>query len=116
MSQSLPSEDSAAGRVARRLARLQGPAIQAPDGSTTCAELLALGDGITTGNTTVEKLREQAFCDTATDMLDEWEGALGIRIPIANGTSLDPFLLRQTDSRRAIPTIVATGLTMRVIL
>lgn len=54
--------------------------------------------------------------DSRYSALTRREGAVGIRIPMMNGTSLDPFLVRQTDSRRAIPTIVGTGLTMRVIL
>lgn len=54
--------------------------------------------------------------DSRYSALTRREGALGIRIPLVNGASLDPFLLRQTDSRRTIPTIVATGLTMRVVL
>lgn len=54
--------------------------------------------------------------DSRYSALTRREGALGVRIPLTNGASLDPFLMRQTDSRRAIPTIVATGLTMRVVL
>jgi hypothetical protein len=54
--------------------------------------------------------------DSRYDALARREGGLGIRIPLAGGTSLDPFLMRQTDSHRAVPTIVATGLTMRVML
>lgn len=54
--------------------------------------------------------------DSRYSALTRREGALGLRIPLANGTSVDPFVMRQTDSHRAVPTIVATGVTMRVIL
>jgi hypothetical protein len=54
--------------------------------------------------------------DSRYDALTRREGGFGIRIPLAGGASLDPFLMRQTDNHRAVPTIVATGLTMRVVL
>ena len=57
-----------------------------------------------------------ASYDSRYSALTRREAALGIRIPVMDGTSLDPFLMRQTDSHRAIPTIVATGLIMRVVL
>jgi hypothetical protein len=44
------------------------------------------------------------------------EGTLGIRIPLGRGVSIDPFVMRQTDSRRSTPTVVATGLTTSVVL
>ncbi len=77
--QELPTEDSRAGRIARRLARLLGPAIQAPDGGVAAADLLALGDALDDATAdAVEAVRDEAFPDTATEMLDEWEAALGI--------------------------------------
>jgi hypothetical protein len=54
--------------------------------------------------------------DSRYDALTRREGGVGIRIPLAGGTSLDPFVMRQTDRQRAVPTIVATGLIMRVVL
>jgi len=77
--QDVPSEDSRPGRIARRLARMLGPAVQAPDGGVGAAELLALGDTVDAATTqTVEAIRDESFPDTATEMLDEWEAALGL--------------------------------------
>lgn len=76
--QELPSEDSEAGRVARRLAALQGPAIQAPDGSATGAELLALGDAVAAARERVEQSQAESFVDTAEELLAEWEAVFGL--------------------------------------
>jgi hypothetical protein len=54
--------------------------------------------------------------DSRYDALTRREVGLGIRIPLAGGASLDPFVMRQTDRHRPVPTVVATGLAMRVVL
>lgn len=52
--------------------------------------------------------------DTRFSTFARREAGVGVRVPVASGTTLDPFLLRETDTRRAIPTTVAAGLTLRV--
>lgn len=54
--------------------------------------------------------------DTRFSTFARREGGFGVRVPLADGTSLDPFVMRETDTRRAIPTTVAMGLTLRVAL
>jgi hypothetical protein len=54
--------------------------------------------------------------DSRYDALTRREGGLGVRVPLVGGTSVDSFLMRQTDNRRAVPTVVATGIIMRVVL
>lgn len=74
----LPTEASAAGDQARRYARALGPAYQAPDGSANAAEFLALGQGLADQRATVARCLDQAFVDTATDLLDELEEEYGL--------------------------------------
>jgi uncharacterized protein YmfQ (DUF2313 family) len=77
--QQQPSENSVAGEFARQLLTLFGPALQAPDNSTTAAELLAIGGALASArNTTVTSL-DEAFANTATQMLSELEASYGLQ-------------------------------------
>lgn len=96
----LPSEDSASGRTARRLGRLLGPAVQAPDDSATAAELLALADGLEAARTTLEDVRDEGFVDTADELLTEWEIALGVQMGVAALADRRATLLAIMRTRR----------------
>lgn len=54
--------------------------------------------------------------DTRFGVLNRREGAVGVRVPVGRGASVDSFLMRQTDTRRDIEAIVAAGMILRVAL
>jgi hypothetical protein len=54
--------------------------------------------------------------DTRYQVLNRREAAVGVRVPVARGASVDPFLMRQTDTRRSDGTVVALGMIARVAL
>lgn len=76
--QALPGESGRPGDLARQLLRLLGPAWQAPDGSVTAVDMLALGDALDALLDSLEGALDEAFPDTVTEMLDEWEAALAL--------------------------------------
>lgn len=78
--QALPSTDSAAATIARRILVLKGPAIQAPDGSLNAADALALGAILETARETLAAARAQAFVCDATYMLSELEALYGLSV------------------------------------
>ncbi len=100
VSHHLPSVDSAAGRTARRLGRMLGPAVQAPDDSATAAELLGLADGIEAARDTLDDVRDEAFVDTASELLTEWEIALGVQLGVQETADRRAALLAITRTRR----------------
>ena len=77
-SQALPSEVSVAGDFARQLARLIGPAYQPADGTAIAADLLAIGGALAAARASNLGLLNEAFPDTALQLLPEWEVAFGI--------------------------------------
>lgn len=83
--QQVPSESGVAGDLARQLAALVGPAVEAPDGSVAAAEYLALGGALATARATTLGAIEQAFGQTADDCLGEWEAALAL--PLSPGVA-----------------------------
>jgi hypothetical protein len=54
--------------------------------------------------------------DTRYHVLNRREVALGVRVPVVQRTTLDWFLMRQTDTRRSDGTLLALGLIARVAL
>jgi hypothetical protein len=54
--------------------------------------------------------------DTRYHIINRREVGVGVRLPIAGGTSVEPFLMRQTDTRKPIYAIVAMGARVRVML
>jgi hypothetical protein len=54
--------------------------------------------------------------DTRFDVLNRREYAAGLRIPLGHGMNVDSFLMRQTDTRRAVDALVALGMILRVAL
>lgn len=54
--------------------------------------------------------------DTRFGVLNRREVAAGIRIPVGRGTTVDSFLMRQTDTRRDFDVLVAAGMILRVAL
>jgi hypothetical protein len=49
-------------------------------------------------------------------VLNRREYAAGVRIPLGYGVNVDSFLMRQTDTRRAVDALVAVGMIVRVAL
>ena len=74
----LPTEATAAGTFARQLARLTGPAVDHGDSTVAAAEELALGQALADGRTATTNAVDNALPPTTTDLLAEWERALGI--------------------------------------
>lgn len=58
----------------------------------------------------------EASYDTRFGVLNRRETAAGVRIPVGRGTSVDSFLMRQTDTRRDVDVLVAAGMILRVAL
>jgi hypothetical protein len=54
--------------------------------------------------------------DTRFAVLNRREFAAGIRVPLLNGTSVDSFVMRQTDTRRAVDALIALGMILRIAL
>jgi hypothetical protein len=80
VTQPLPTEDSDAGTIARQLARLIGPAYQPKDGTVIAADLLQLGGGIAGGRDTNLASVDEAFPDSAVQLLDELETEYGLQV------------------------------------
>jgi uncharacterized protein YmfQ (DUF2313 family) len=74
----LPTEASDAGDAARRLATLVGPAVQAPEGSAAAADYYALGQALVDARATNNASLDEAFADTATQLLSELEAQYGL--------------------------------------
>ncbi len=71
--QALPTTDTDAGTVARRLLTLKGPAFQAPDGTLNAADALTMGAAMAVSRTMLLTQWAQAFVSDATYMLGELE-------------------------------------------
>lgn len=78
--QALPTATTAAGTIARRILRLKGPAIQAPDGSLNAADALALGASLEASRQVIAAARAQTFVCDATYMLSELESLYGLPV------------------------------------
>lgn len=78
--QALPTRAATAGALARQLLRLIGPGRQAQDGSLNAADALAYGSALAAARATQLGALGEAFVDTATDLLSEWEALLGIAV------------------------------------
>lgn len=75
-----PTEDSADGAWARRLAEALGTALQASDGTAAAADLLALGGALADIEQARRDLADEAFADSAYDLLAELERAYGLPV------------------------------------
>jgi len=82
--QPLPTRLGDAAVLARQLLRLLGPAYPAPDSSASAADALALGAALALGRATNAASLAEAFPDTASALLSEWETMLGL--PVSAGT------------------------------
>lgn len=74
-----PTTAGAAGDFARALVRLKA-SDQAPDASLAAADALALGDALAAEQSAQQSAVAQAFPDTATVCLPEWETTLGLPV------------------------------------
>lgn len=54
--------------------------------------------------------------DTRFAVLNRRESGVGVRVPAGRGTSVDSFLMRQTDTRRATDVLLAAGMIVRLAL
>lgn len=86
-----PSDNTAAGKFARRLAKALGTAYQAADGTAVAQDLLVLGQALEDARATNQSALDQAFANSATDLLPELEQEYGLTV--------DPTL---TDADRQI--------------
>ncbi len=80
--QVLPTEISTAGSFARQLAKILGPAYTPKDGTAAGADALAWGDALAEIKATQDTSIDQAFADTATDLLSELELQRGIPVSV----------------------------------
>jgi uncharacterized protein YmfQ (DUF2313 family) len=78
--QPLPQGDTTADQFARELALLLGPAYQPAEGTLIAADLHTTGDALGDVYATQQRALDQAFTDSATELLDKWEFALGIEV------------------------------------
>jgi hypothetical protein len=75
-----PTEDSADGAAARKLADVIGSALQAKDGTAAGADLLAYAGALADADASRAALLDEAFVDTAYDLLAEHERAYGLPV------------------------------------
>lgn len=81
--QSLPSENSISGKLARQLSKLLGPAYQPKDQSIVAARLLALSDSLADTRSKEKESIDQAFVSSATSLLTALEALYDL--PNGNG-------------------------------
>lgn len=80
MAHAIPTEAGAAGDQARALARLVGPAVQAPDTSVAGVEYLGTGELLAASRQRTLDAVAEATPQRATDLLEEWERALTLPV------------------------------------
>lgn len=85
--QALPSTTGDGADFGRMLARLLGPAWQAPDASVNAAQFLAEGDAIAALADTLARSLSQCLASEATVSLGEWERALYLPVDTLAETS-----------------------------
>lgn len=97
--QQLPSEASPSGDIARSIARILGTAYQPADGTVAAAHFLGLGDIFNdTRNVNVDSINE-AFANTANQLLSRYESVFGI--------ATDPALTVAAREARVVAKIQA---------
>ena len=86
--QALPSGETLGDAFARELALLIGTAYQPSDGTLIAEDLRTIGDSLADVYTTLQNALNEAFTNTAVQLLAEWEFRLGLptdpSIPIAD--------------------------------
>lgn len=107
------TSDAATLGYARRLLTYLGPAYPAPDGSVTASDYLAWGHSLATVRGTLLRALDQAFPNSATDLLSELETDYGLPTdPSGVVASRQGRLLATVQSKQAgDPTTIATALT-----
>jgi hypothetical protein len=80
MAHALPTEAGRAGDIARTLARLVGPAVQAPDDSAEAIEYLGTGALLAASRQRLLDTLAEATPQRASDLLTEWERALVLAV------------------------------------
>lgn len=87
MAHALPTEAGAGGDMARQLARLVGPAVQAPDDSVAGVEYLGHGTLLAAARQRTLDTVAEATPHRATDLLEEWERVLALAVRSSESTS-----------------------------
>lgn len=98
----LPTGGTAYDALARMLARLCGPAFQAPDDSANAADFVTLGRSLHDVRETLSDCLDNAFTTTADALLTEWEATL--RVPTdedISGADRRDVLTAKWQSRRS---------------
>lgn len=87
--QSLPTSSTTSRAstlaIARQMLRAVGSGWQAPQGSLNAADALALGASLDDARRELLACLSEAYADTVTEMLDEWERVYGL--PVVSGLS-----------------------------
>jgi hypothetical protein len=78
--QALPTDNSDTGEYARRFARALGSAYQAPDGSANAQDALTWGEALLSAQGANKTALDQAFVDSATDLLPYHEAQRGLSL------------------------------------
>lgn len=79
------------------IARLLGPAWQAPDGSVNAAQFAADGDALDAVLDTLDSAADQAYPGSATDSLEDWERVLYLPVdPLATSATRQANALAAT--------------------
>ncbi len=105
--QTLPTEESASGTIARRILRNAGTSVNAPDTSSNAAEFLAFADAVADAYTDQTIATNQAFVDTATVMLSEIEESynLTVRTDLSNAQRQSRLLAKVRAARGGTPAV-----------
>lgn len=108
----LPTRAGTTGDLARLLGRMVGPAIAAPDGSLDAADYLALAAALADGRATNRNLLRNAFPGEAVELLDQWEGLLGLAVSSAlpDGTRQERLVVVIRASAAGTPSNIGRAL------
>lgn len=110
--QPLPGEDSDAGRFARALAQLLGPAYQPADGTLVAADLYALGQALADARDTTLDAVAEAFAAEASRLLPELEASYGLAVrgDLTDAERRTILLAKVRAARAGTPQAIETAL------
>lgn len=82
--------------IVRQLGRLVGPWLDAPQDSLNAADLIAFGSAVYDGSQTTAGSLDEAFVDTASDLLSEWVALYAVLMPPPDAASQRIALLARS--------------------
>jgi len=108
----LPTRTGTVGELARLIGRMIGPAVSAPDGSLDAADYLALAGALADGRSTNRNLLRNAFPGEAVELLDQWEGLLGLAVSssLADGARQERLVVVIRASAAGTPSNIGRAL------